>query len=128
MLKDRFVEIKAARLLKDNGFDEVSFKFYDNDENLCNGVNINRSPKMWSAPTQTTALEWIRRKYGVHIVIDVTCDEDRKSQEFFYVFKNISNGRVSFDHMEEYFKKYDDCVEAAIDTFMSRIDGLGMKR
>lgn len=78
MIKERYVNLEVARLLRDKGFDEECNGIYEYSDNtlLCaNTVHTCRNSELGgfiAAPTQSMACEWVERKH--HYIIDVHLD------------------------------------------------------
>ena len=72
MIKEAYVSFEIAKLLKEKGFDEKVFTYYE-DEVLKDGLwfEWNRSPLGHiAAPTHQMACAWLREVHKVLIVID----------------------------------------------------------
>ena len=88
-LRDDFVSVRIADLLKENGFDEWCGTYYiDGSFNFGTPIkNSDLAKGVVSAPTMSFAMKWLREKYNVYIsVIRVNgaynvdvCDENGKS-------------------------------------------------
>ena len=73
MVKERYVNIEVAKLLKDKGFDEDCIGYYVNDEPddvkysfLCE-TNSTWEARCCSAPTQSMACDWLIENYKIYI-------------------------------------------------------------
>lgn len=72
MIKERYVNLKVAKLLKDKGFNEPCVGYYSPEGRL-NLLTYAETNSEWfkntSAPTQQMACDWIRDKYKIHIAV-----------------------------------------------------------
>jgi hypothetical protein len=69
MIEKEFVEYPEAFELKQLGFDEPCFDFYDNDKELFYNDGDNDKIHFGNgtdAPTYSQAFRWFREKYGHH--------------------------------------------------------------
>ncbi len=67
MIKERYVNLKVAKLLRDKGFNEGCYGFYYDGGELSfsyGRLNINseHTNQLISAPTQQMACDWVRTK------------------------------------------------------------------
>lgn len=75
MIKERYVSLEVARLLKDNGFDEECTKLYNINNGLVFEVDeihnseLSEFSDLITRPTQAVACDWIRDKYKIHIAV-----------------------------------------------------------
>lgn len=103
-LRDDFVSVRIADLLKENGFDEWCGTYYiDGNFNYGTPIkNSNLDKGVVSAPTMSFAMKWLREKYNVFIsIIRVNgaynveiCDENGNS------YCDNDNPPVRFDTYE----------------------------
>lgn len=71
MIKEDYVSFEVAKLLKEKGFAEKTFTYFDN-ELLCNGgwFEWNNSPMgQISAPTLQMAMKWLREVHKIFIEV-----------------------------------------------------------
>lgn len=76
-MKEEFVTLETARLLKERGFNEAVFTFYESkcaegDLELFESYeaeNFNANIDYLSAPTQPIAQKWLREAKNLHITI-----------------------------------------------------------
>ena len=76
MIKERYVNIEVAKLLRDKGFDEECVKLY----NISNGLvfegdevhnsELTEFSELITRPTQAMACDWIEEEYGIFIQIN----------------------------------------------------------
>ena len=70
-LRDDFVSVRTADLLKENGFDERCSTYYiDGHFNYGSPIrNSDLIKGVISAPTMSFAMKWLREKYNIYISI-----------------------------------------------------------
>ena len=75
MIKERYVNIEVAKLLRDKGFDEECIKTYNinNGQMYIGGESCNSEftdiSEMITAPTQAMACDWVEEKYNISIEV-----------------------------------------------------------
>ena len=78
MIQEEFVTLETAKLLKEKGFKEDVFTFYEVDcvegdmilsETYDESENFNEKNDCLSAPTQSLAQKWLRETKNIHICI-----------------------------------------------------------
>lgn len=79
MITEDYVSFEVAKLLKDKGFNEECWEYYDNNKNFksfriirCNYDNIPYKDA-YIAPTHQMAMKWLRE--GSAIEISIACFE-----------------------------------------------------
>lgn len=78
MIKERYVNIEVAKLLRNKGFDEECIKTYNinNGQMYIGGETCNSEftdiEKIVTAPTQSMACDWIEETFNIAIVLDLT--------------------------------------------------------
>lgn len=114
MIKERYCSLELSKLLKEKGFDEKTFTYYD-DDILCNGgwFEWNRSPLGHiSAPTHQMAMDWLREIHKLHIGIE------RGPRGYHLTIEIIPLGVVKYVTREivgtNYVESFKDGVEAAL--------------
>ena len=82
MITEDYVSFETAKLLKEKGFDEITFTWYTGKGKFCVGKNnfddyhMNRFSNMatardknkCSAPTLQMAMKWLRKVHNIHVV------------------------------------------------------------
>ena len=77
MIKERYVNIEVAKLLRDKGFDEECIKTYNisNGQMYIGGETCNSEftdiEEMITAPTQSMACDWIEETFNISIEVYV---------------------------------------------------------
>lgn len=75
MIKERYVNIEVAKLLRDKGFDEECIKTYNisNGQMYIGGESCNNEftdiSEMITAPTQSMACDWIEETFNISIEV-----------------------------------------------------------
>lgn len=86
MIKERYVNSEVAKLLRDKGFNEHCYTYYDDIDDAINrfdkGYHFNNTSYPWGvpydiskakkyvvAPTQQMACDWIKENHKIHIVV-----------------------------------------------------------
>lgn len=75
MIKERYVNIEVAKLLRDKGFDEDCIGYYVNDEpndvkySFLRETNSTWEARCCSAPTQSMACDWIEETFNISIEV-----------------------------------------------------------
>ena len=78
MIQEEFVTLETAKLLKEKGFKEDVFTFYEVDcvegdmilsETYDESENFNEKNDCLSAPTQSLAQKWLRETQNIHICV-----------------------------------------------------------
>lgn len=120
MIKEVFVSLEVARLLKEKGFDEIcSFEwgvpiidggFVLQKWSINNGQikNSDLIDDAYAAPTHQMAMAWLREEYKLLISIGIEDDG------YYNIIQNIEN-KIFYDSLDGYgFCSYDEAVEAAL--------------
>lgn len=75
MIKERYVNIEVAKLLRDKGFDEECIKTYNinNGQMYIGGETCNSEftdiEEIVTAPTQSMACDWIEETFNISIEV-----------------------------------------------------------
>ena len=78
MIKERYVSLEVARLLKDKGFDEECTKLYNINNGLVFEVDeihnseLSEFSDLITRPTQAMACDWVEETFNIAIVLDLT--------------------------------------------------------
>ena len=113
MIKERYVNIKVATLLKDKGFDiPVNYEYhylitvpqFHRKKHDFNGIEYrNCSSEWYSAPTQAMACDWLIDNYKIHIDVSFV-----SGKGFVGSICDISDFDNAFGIVET---KYYSCIE-----------------
>ena len=109
MIQEAYVSFETAKLLKEKGFDEKVFTYYE-DEVLKDGLwfEWNRSPLGHiAAPTHQMALAWLREKHLIHI------EAVRGYDHFFVCITKMLPFR-EYAMKNDVYDKYEGAIEAAL--------------
>ena len=87
MIEEDYVSFETAKLLKEKGFDEITFTWYTGKGKFCVGKNnfddyhmnhfssfaiTEKDKNKCSAPTLQQARKWIKENYKRHIEVRIT--------------------------------------------------------
>ena len=108
MITEDYVSFETAKLLKEKGFDEECYTYYNKVGNLVEEnykFNWNFQTINYSAPTQQMAIKWLRKLYD----IDVSIVPLRSHKEY---LPRVESFVISHDCIS--CKKYEDACDSAI--------------
>ena len=131
MITEDYVSFETAKLLKEKGFDEITFTWYTGKGKLCFGKNnfddyhMNHLSNMataidknkCSAPTLQMAMKWLREDYNIDVAIYPYGEYSCNNYQFdVYIDNNLviskDDGYVSYEQACETAIKY--CLEKLI--------------
>ena len=78
MIKERYVSLEIAKLLKDKGFNEECTKLYNINNGLVFEVDkihnseLSEFSDLITRPTQAMACDWVEETFNIAIVLDLT--------------------------------------------------------
>lgn len=126
MITEDYVSFEVAKLLKEKGFDEKTFTYYENDL-LCNGgwFEWNRSPLgQISAPTHQMAMKWLREVHNKYCDIGYDIDLEWYFQ-IVDLKETVDYGRpeTKYYHSENgtNFKTHEGAVETALKYLLENL-------
>jgi hypothetical protein len=118
MITEDYVPFETAKLLKEKGFDEICYKYYDVFEKELFGAddipfqNHELDETMIAVPTLQMAMKWLRKNHQIFI---------RPNISFLYPIKWYSeifcygdNLKTQQDIKTEYYDSPEEACEAAI--------------
>ena len=109
MVKEDYVSFEVAKLLKEKGFDEYC-GYYDLKCEYYDYRTYNHKGDDYiSAPTHQMAMKWLRKIYGIDIVIDIS-DPSVKDRKYYCVIWDGNNKSYILD----LFNSYEEACEEAI--------------
>ena len=130
MITEDYVSFETAKLLKEKGFDEATYRAYieTNKEHQLS-FDVGRNNSQWekinkensifncSAPTLQMTMKWLREVHKIHVSVEMGFDVDNR-QYFFFApsickFSN-KTGEYQTPFGEKEFDSYEDACEAAI--------------
>lgn len=138
MITEDYVSFETAKLLKERGFDEKCFHYYEdnrhNDENIkfSNWYNIEYSNsnigRRFAAPTLQMAMKWLREVYYLHITVHPGVSEYGFIWTYAIVFaKDAGKGETHFYKISQITtpivksKSYEEAAEAAIKHCLEKL-------
>ena len=106
-MEKEFIPYEQALSLKELGFDEECFSYYNYKEEITFSSCFNKLPiimsgKKCAIPTFSQAFRWFREKYGLKIGIDVWANNYEKWWYCIYSKKNgewdilLENNNIEF--------------------------------
>ena len=126
MIKEAYVSFEVAKLLKEKGFDEPCFAYYEDDGNFRqswsnHAIQNKTNPCFFgnAAPTHQMACAWLREEKDIIIVIEPHTYDYPNEKTSSYVFA-IWEGD---NYIETYsnsklrgisYLTYEDAVESAL--------------
>ena len=121
MITEDYVNFETAKLLKENGFDEKTYRCYnlcteehelsDMDDIAFNNWELGDDGV--AAPTLQMAMKWLREAHN----IDISVTPDRKAGYSVLIFKNK---RLPFDTLGSY-SIYEQACETAIKYCLEKL-------
>ncbi|MFR6547476.1 MAG: hypothetical protein ACLUPQ_18055 [Phocaeicola vulgatus] len=129
-MTEEFVTLETAKLLKEKGFKEDVFTFYEVDcvegdmilsETYDESENFNEKNDCLSAPTQSLAQKWLRETKNIHIcVYNCACGygyeiskADNGTHMASSVYKGTNDG--------EEWDSYEEALEAGLQEALKLI-------
>lgn len=121
-MTEEFVTLETAKLLKEKGFKEDVFTFYEaecveGDLELFESYeveNFNTRPDRFSAPTQSLAQKWLRETQNIHIcVYNCACGygyEISKADNGTHITSSVYEGTNDGEEWDT----YEEALEAGI--------------
>ena len=119
MIKEDYVSFEVAKLLKEKGFDvpvnyeyhyKITIPQFHRKKHNFNGIEYSNCSSEWySAPTHQMAMKWLRKIYGIDIVIEIS-NPSVKDRKYYCVIWNKNNDSYILD----LFSSYEECVEATL--------------
>lgn len=139
-MEETLVSLEIAKLLKEKGFQQLCFYYYDKDGKinepfLENGSSTDVDFKVsltdllenhnfkynyytaYSAPTQSLTQKWIREVHNIHIIIDFNPTKDNG---WYYCMVNIITNIPNFSN--ETFASYEEALEEGIKQALQLIN------
>ena len=134
MIKEDYVSLETAKLLKEKGFDEKCMSYYghgefqlghpeymksntDRDGVACNGVPYDA----YNAPTLQMAMKWLREEHGLFIGLVYQRECLSKADKWFWKW-NISNKHNKFAFVEfGESDSYEEACEVAIKYCLEKL-------
>lgn len=73
-MNKHFVPYDIAKELKEIGFDEPCFKYYDQSKDICSALQLvkwnSESKVLIAAPLYDQVIDWLIEKYNLHVYTD----------------------------------------------------------
>ena len=118
MIKEDYVSVEVAQLLKEKGFNEPTWTRYEDNDEVIFGdkYNWNNSPMgQISAPTLQMAMRWLREEYGIFIEISAL-----KRYRWVYTIYKLFEEKIIEVWNDGTYVSYEDAVEAALKYWLEK--------
>lgn len=124
MITEDYVSFEVAKLLKEKGFNEPTFTYYNNDGDLMNSCNFCGSYTLGcfnnvkdkkvncAAPTYQMALKWLREKRGIAVTPFISSILD--NEKFLWNVEITVAKTNDTYHQGWIYEQYEEAVEKAI--------------
>lgn len=125
-MTEEFVTLGTAKLLKEKGFKEDVFTFYESEcaegdfelFESYEGENFNARADNFSAPTQSLATKWLRETKNMHIEISYMYVD-------YWIYDILTIPRHDLvglsDRPLAHYKSYEEALEAGIQEALKLI-------
>ena len=138
-MKNEFIPYEQALELKQLGFDEPCFGYYDGNHNLqymFNGksekfterkmcVSDSVRTEWISAPTFSQAFIWFRKKYFLHSYISCSCTVNEILSYDWIIHKIMNTGTREENFITDYERTYEDaeleCLKRLIEIIRNHL-------
>ena len=125
MIKEAYVSFEVAKLLKEKGFEVITYMVYDNQGNFdyqnCVCCNVDRMPCLY-APTHQMACAWLREVHKVLIVIDAYHADHWEGYIDCFEIRIYSHASTIIVPNEiAYHSDYTEAVEAALKYILENL-------
>ena len=128
-ITEDYVSFEIAKLLKEKGFNESCYTYYDDIDDSINrfdkGYHFNNTSYPWGvpydiskakkyvvAPTLQMAMKWLRKEHNI------VCNINIESRNFYYysvfIIKSSIEAQYQLTSQKPYFETYEEACEAAI--------------
>ena len=120
MIKEEYVSLETAELLKAKGFKEACHCYYLDGYKFTHyhGEIIPKDKETYPAPTQQVAMRWLRERQKIAYNILIIADGDLGMLHYLFEIQEIDNdfcqSNGSLETTEEQFETYEEACEAAI--------------
>lgn len=116
-IEEDYVSFEVAKLLKEKGFNESCYRYYDNKGDIC-GKYINpdipfnySSVPYYLCPSQPMVMKWLRRVHNVNIDIVSIWNQKRFEYQVFVVTPENAKQCYVDDKL---YLGYEEAVESAL--------------
>ena len=132
MLKEDYVSLEVAKLLKDKGFDECCYACYDFFESGVTlykgwtfeyeGIPVHNSSSKIKCPTHQMAMKWLREAKGIYITIGHGDYPSLKKHFFMPTIEDLEAVYgVDDEEVTQDFDTYEEAVEAALKYCLTKV-------
>ena len=119
MIKEAYCSFEVSKLLKEKGFDEVSYTFYDCNHKIFyreDGIpSWNSCRDDYAAPTHQMAMAWLREVYNIDIIIF----HEKLPNDCYWV--RVERNLFTEIQQKPKYKSYEEAVEAALKYILENL-------
>lgn len=125
MITEDYCSYEVTKLLKEKGFNEPCYRWYDGNGDICaKFINPDVPLDYFSrerclCPTHQMAIKWLREIYGIDIVIDIS-DPSVKDRKYYCMIWGENNN----SHILDLFNSYEEACEVAIKYCLENLENL----
>lgn len=129
MIKEAYVSYEVAKLLKEKGFDEECWHWYEDEDSFIHSnddygyqSNSDHISKYYecSAPTHQMACAWLRETYNIHIEFSCNLDDNYKVVWTNSIWTTDEKELYCLSSSENYFP-YEESVEEALKDILENL-------
>jgi len=132
MITEDYVSFEVAKLLKEKGFDECIFEFYEGNKikyaRNGKGFKLSELDSYIYYPhiTHQMAMKWLREEANILITINVGYYDAEEVRKYDWNVCRMHKNRISYPLLEEPMptQTYEDAVEAALKYSLENLETL----
>jgi hypothetical protein len=93
IISEDYCDFETAKLLKEKGFNQNCATYYLDGQvwRHYHGEVIPKGKQIYAAPTQSTAMKWLREVHGLHISLEPCYDYDSMHVIFLAFIQNVAD-------------------------------------
>ena len=128
MIKEAYVSLEVAKLLKEKGFNELCNRYHNSQLNETRTVgdicmmdfnSISDEYEYISIPTQQMAVAWLREKYGISIEISAL-----NQYQWVYAIYRLLKDSVAEVWNDGTYVSYEDATDDALKYCLENLNKL----
>ena len=119
-MKKEFIPYEQALALKELGFDEPCFAYFDREDNQVLKFDVCYENKNLSAPTFSQAFRWFREKYGIPSHIATYWQHDWNDYSYQYYFVENKKEWNDIEHYNTYEEAELACLKKLIEIVKTK--------
>ena len=120
-----FVNFSIAKKLKEKGFNEVCYNYYEPLKHCLNQIKTpwtNKEGESYgvvTAPTISQVLKWLRKTHNIFIMVFLDDDSDNPvTFEIYKGVKCVTDYHIKYYPLDEWSKAEMDAIEYVIDNLI----------